>query len=266
MRVLSRYFNVLALHDASRQLLEGSLPSRAVSITFDDGYADNHRVAWPVLQRFGLPATVFVATAFLDGGRMWNDTVIESIRRIRGSEIDLRDLELGRHAAENDAQRVAAIDNVLQQLKYLEPRERDMRAAALAEKADGPIPDDLMLESSQVKELSESGIEVGAHTITHPILKSTDTASASREINGGKDRLEEIVGSKIRSFAYPNGKPGIDYDPVHVGLVREAGFDCAVSTSHGAASAASDILQLPRFGPWAESPLRFGLRLLKMYL
>jgi len=265
MRILTRYFNVLLLSDASKRLQNGSLPSRAVSITFDDGYADNYRVAWPVLRQLDLPATIFVATGFLDGGRMWNDTVIESIRRIPGDEIDLQDLGLGRHATESDAQRAGAIENVLKQLKYLNSAERDARTAALSERSGSPLPDDLMLETSQVRELSQSGIEIGAHTITHPSLKSTDAATAANEITEGKRHLEDIICTKVRSFAFPNGKPGVDYDPVHVELVRDAGFDCAVSTTCGVASSSSDILQLPRFAPWAESSLRFGLRMLRMY-
>ena len=80
-RWVKGWFNVLALDDAARRLRDGSLPERALAITFDDGYADNHDVALPILLRHGLPATFFIATGFLDGGRMWNDTVIESIRR-----------------------------------------------------------------------------------------------------------------------------------------------------------------------------------------
>lgn len=263
MRTLSRYFRVLPLLEACRQLVDGSLPSRAVSITFDDGYADNYHNGWPILQRFGLPATLFVATGYLDGGRMWNDTVIESLRRIRGSEIDLRNLDLGRHVVNDDAQREAVIRHVVEQLKYLNAREREARSAALNEMADSPVPDNLMLDIPQVKELSQAGVEIGAHTVSHPILRSTDVAEARDEITRGKKQLEEIVGREVRSFAYPNGRPGIDYDPVHVEIVKEAGFECAVSTTPGAARRTSDILQLPRFGPWAESSLRFGVRVLK---
>ena len=67
-------------------LERGSLPARALAITFDDGYADNATVALPILRRLGLPATFFVATGFLDGGRMWNDTVIEAVRGAPGGD------------------------------------------------------------------------------------------------------------------------------------------------------------------------------------
>ena len=88
MRTLKRFFNVVPLSEAVDGLRKGLLPRRSVAITFDDGYADNVTSAAPVLAELGLPATVFVTSGFLDGGRMWNDTVIESIRRTAGNSID----------------------------------------------------------------------------------------------------------------------------------------------------------------------------------
>jgi peptidoglycan/xylan/chitin deacetylase (PgdA/CDA1 family) len=67
----------------------GALPERAAAITFDDGYADNFTRALPLLREQGLPATFFVATGFLDGGRMWNDTISEAIRRCNEDVVDL---------------------------------------------------------------------------------------------------------------------------------------------------------------------------------
>ena len=81
LRWVARWFQVLPLDEAVARLAARTLPARAVAITFDDGYADNATVALPVLKRVGFPATFFIATSFLDGGRMWNDTVIESVAR-----------------------------------------------------------------------------------------------------------------------------------------------------------------------------------------
>src|SRR5690242_1236069 len=77
---LAGCFNVIPLFDAIRGLNRGTLPPRAACITFDDGYADNVEIALPILQKHGVHATFFVASGFLDGGRMWNDTVIELVR------------------------------------------------------------------------------------------------------------------------------------------------------------------------------------------
>jgi len=90
---LRAWCNVLALDQAVQALAQGTLPTRAVALTFDDGYADNHDHALPVLQRHGLTATFFVASGFLNGGRMWNDSVIEAVRHAPATELDLRDTE-----------------------------------------------------------------------------------------------------------------------------------------------------------------------------
>ena len=82
MRVLARYFRPCGLAEGLRQLRDGGLPPRSVAVTFDDGYADNARIALPILREARVPATFFIATSYLDGGRMWNDTVIEAVRRL----------------------------------------------------------------------------------------------------------------------------------------------------------------------------------------
>src|SRR5205085_1443710 len=94
MSILKRWFNVLPLKEALARLREGRLPMRAACITFDDGYADNATVAAPILRRHGLPATFFIATDFIDGGEMWNDTVIDTVRRAPGDSLDARALGL----------------------------------------------------------------------------------------------------------------------------------------------------------------------------
>jgi hypothetical protein len=85
--VIRSVCRVLPLDEAVDRLRSGSLPQRSVCITFDDGYANNRTTAAPLLKERGMPATVFVATGYLNGGRMFNDTVIESVRRA-GPELD----------------------------------------------------------------------------------------------------------------------------------------------------------------------------------
>ena len=84
LRYLVHSFNVLPLSESVSRLRDGTHPTRAACITFDDGYADNEEIALPLLMKFDLLANFFIATGFIDGGRMWNDTVIVSFRRARG--------------------------------------------------------------------------------------------------------------------------------------------------------------------------------------
>jgi peptidoglycan/xylan/chitin deacetylase (PgdA/CDA1 family) len=262
------WFNVLPLDEAIRRLDEGSLPARAAALSFDDGYADNHDVALPLLRRHRLPCSFFVATGFLDGGRMWNDTLIESVRLSTLPTLDLRGLvdahgdDLGSHALASTDDRRAALGRLIERVKYLPPEPRLACVQAIAQRAEVVPPDDLMMSSAQVRALRAAGMQIGAHTVSHPILAKLDNRQASDEIARSRDALQALLGDRVRLFAYPNGKPGTDYRPdVHPGIVRELGFDAAVSTRWAAARQGDDVFQIPRFTPWDRSRVRFGLRL-----
>ncbi|MYN25125.1 polysaccharide deacetylase family protein [Duganella levis] len=238
MALLKRHFNVLPVSQAVRRLQSQTLPRRAACITFDDGYADNAEVALPILQKHGLNAAFFVASGYLNGGQMWNDDIIDYVRQSGG-----------------DPQ---ALDQLLQELKYLPFDHRLRTASALAP----PRGRQLMLRSEQLQALHAAGMEIGAHTHRHPILAAVPDADAFTDIAQGKSMLENIIQAPVTLFAYPNGKPGTDYRQQHVQMVSEMGFDAAFSTVAGAAYDGSDPLQLPRFTPWEPDRLRFLLRLL----
>jgi peptidoglycan/xylan/chitin deacetylase (PgdA/CDA1 family) len=265
---LRQWFNVLPLDEAIRRMREGQLPARACAITFDDGYADNHDVAMPLLQRHGLCATFFIATGFLDGGRMWNDTLIEAVRRSRAAELALSDL-LGEGFERVQVQTVekkrAAIGQLIDRIKYLELEERVRLGQELARRSGATLPEDLMMRSEQVQGLRAGGMQIGAHTVSHPILARLDDAQAREEIGRSKSYLENLLQERVPLFAYPNGKPAADYSPRSVELAREAGFDAAVSTSWGVAHAATDLFQIPRFTPWDRSKFRFAARMAHNY-
>ncbi len=264
MQYVAQVFKVLPLREAARQQREGSLPARALAITFDDGYADNQEQALPVLQKLGLPATFFVATGFLDGGRMWNDTVIETVRRCTQAQIDLSalGLGLGQLPLADTAQRRAAIESILPLVKYKPLALREQVLAQLHHAAGSPqLPVNLMMRSEQVRSLHAAGMEIGGHTVHHPILTELLDADAQAEILQGREALQGLIAAPVLTFAYPNGKPGRDYDARHVDMVREAGFEAAVTTAVGVSRTGDDPFQLPRFTPWDRSPARWLLRL-----
>jgi len=257
---LRRWFNLLPLDEALRRLDDQTLPPAAASLTFDDGYADNLTVATPLLQRYGVPATVFVATGYLDGGRMWNDTVIEAVRASRGAALDLRDEGVGLFPVGTVEEKRRAIDALLPALKYRPAPERQRLADRIAAGAGCRLPADLMLTGEQLRELSRAGIGIGAHTVTHPILARADAAAAADEIAGSKRALESLLQADVALFAYPNGVPGKDYDAAHVAMVRRAGFRAAFSTAAGIATVRSPRFELPRFTPWGRTAM-FALRM-----
>lgn len=256
------WFKVLPLAEALERLGRRSLPAGAAAITFDDGYADNLLCALPVLQRHRMHATFFIASGFLDGGRMWNDTVIEAVRNTRLERLDsgldgLPSLPLG-----SIAERRAALERLIAAIKHLAPAARADAVARLAERCNAPLPDDLMLDSAQVRALHTAGMGIGAHTVSHPILARSTPDAARREIADGRAQLEALIGERVALFAYPNGKAASDYRREHVDMVRELGFDAALSTNWGVNDADADPYQLARFTPWDRTRWRFGLRML----
>lgn len=264
MELLADGFNLLPLREALERLKSRSLPPRAVSVTFDDGYADNLEVAVPIMTRFGIRATVFVASGYLDGGVMFNDTVIEAVRQAH-APLDLNDLGLGVHQLSGPESRREAIGRLIGELKYRPAEERRQLAMEILQRSGGTLPR-LMLTTRQVCELRDAGVEIGAHTATHPILTRLKPDSARADIARSKQVLEGILRERVSLFAYPNGRPGLDYDARHVRMVRELGFDAAVSTSWGAAYPGCDLFQVPRVAPWDETAGRYAARLVKSFM
>lgn len=262
---ISQWFNVLPLDEAAKRLASGTLPARAAAITFDDGYADNYRIALPILSRHQLNATFFIATGFLDGGCMWNDVVIDAVRRTRLDVLPtekLNGLGLSALPVRDTREKATAISLLIDKFKYEPIEKRVERVTALASLAEVVPPNDLMMTSDEVRAMRHAGMVIGAHTVSHPILATMDHEKARAEIASSKRMLEDLLRQEIRVFAYPNGKPGVDFTPDTVNIVRELGFQAAVTTRWASAQSNTDLFQIPRFTPWDQNKLRFGLRLI----
>lgn len=265
---IASWFNVLPLDVAVDALKRGNLPTHAMAITFDDGYADNRTVALPILERHGLSATFFIATGYLDGGRMWNDTIIEGIRGSQAKTLDLGNIQGSENGGMNllpistVVEKRTAIQTILGNIKHLSPEDREAASRAIATRCGTMLPDDLMMTTEQVKEMRHAGMLIGAHTVSHPILAKLGVAGARREISESKQTLERVLGEEISLFAYPNGKPDSDFQIKDSDIVRDLGFKMAVTTAWGVADKDSDMMHLPRFTPWGRTKISFGAQLL----
>ncbi len=265
MRVLHEVCNVLPLSAALDGLDEGRLPARAVAITFDDGYADNFQVALPVLQHFGLPAAFFIAAGFLDGGAMFNDLVIEACRVAPAGVWRTGVAAVGDVVIGDDAGRPQVAGALIARLKYLDGDVRMAAARTLLESAGARFPAHLMMSGDELRRLHRAGMEIGGHTLNHPILARLDAAAATREVREGQRVLEGLLGHRPVLFAYPNGRPGEDYGPREVAIVREAGFSHALTTRWACAMRGVDPWQVPRIGSWDRTAARFCARLLRAW-
>jgi len=239
LRYIKQHYRPLRLQDLSRALAAGDAPpARSVVITIDDGYASFRRWAFPLLQEFRVPATLFVVSDLPDSGQwLWTDKFKCVRDSARGSAA---------FSAEWSRATLAA-------LKRLPPAERDRRLEELAQRAGAPIPADApapyaLLSWAELKELAGSGlVDIGSHSRTHAILNTIDAERSWDEVYGSRQELERRLGVEVASFCYPNGLFP-DYGPEHVEMVAKAGYGCASAAHFGCVTAASNRFALPRIG------------------
>ena len=229
MAIVARHYNVLPLSAAVKLLKENRLPKNALCITFDDGYINNLTVALPVLRKFDLPATVFVATAFVDGDNMWNDRLLDLFGNTQLSTIDLSPLDKPELALGDFDNRRNLAYELIPQIKYQPFEKRITLLDELYKSNNVDEAERKMMSVEQIKELRDAGVEIGAHTHDHPILSSHDENVQFTQIEKSKTLLEKWLDESVDSFAYPNGKCGTDYTDQSVEAVKRAGFQCAVS-------------------------------------
>lgn len=261
LEFLRRHYRVVPLAEAVDRLAGRSpLETDFVAITFDDGYAGNYSFAWPILRSLGLTATIFVTTGFIDGVPLWFHRVRDALAALKQrSHEDLIDLRrripaLEITSAEYDVERL------LRDLKRMTAEQRDSIVAALVEEAALPASSARAMTWDQIRELSAAGIEIGCHTVSHPILSHLSPDRQKEEILSASRRLEQEIGHPPRFFAFPNGS-AFDFNHVSLGILRDAGFRAAVTMIRGSNGPSADLLALKRIGVGSDPPFVLSARL-----
>ncbi|MBA2380355.1 MAG: polysaccharide deacetylase family protein [Blastocatellia bacterium] len=274
LEVIRGYGAALSLSELVESLSAGKVPRKGIVLTFDDGYADNLNNAKPLLEEFGIPATVFVATGYIGGQReFWWDaldnvflqpnTLPGELRlRISGSEHqwDLGDAAVytaERTVIERESKEgrgaAGVREKTYQELwKLLHPLTDVERRITLGELqswsgVDPSVrPSHRLLSREEVRKLDEGDlVEVGAHSVTHSSLGSLTRDDQVNEIRECKSVLEDILERPVTNFAYPFGKDW-DFNQETIDAVREAGFGSACSTTRTHVGRDADLFRLPR--------------------
>jgi peptidoglycan/xylan/chitin deacetylase (PgdA/CDA1 family) len=256
LEVIKRTRRPLTLRKFVRELLAGTLPSDAVSLTFDDGYVDNLTAGKPRLTKSGIPATFFLVSGYLNrSGEFWWDELARLVLTatgpsnftlaINGESIRV-DLEAG--STRKTAQalpRGAALTTLFQYLRRLNDKEREsiMHKLRSIFANDGKSPSGRAMTTEEVAALASDGlVTIGAHTVTHPLLPELTLPDCRHEIKESKIACEALSRKPVIGFAYPFGK----FDAKAREEVKSAGFSFACSTQYGPAKASSDLFALPR--------------------
>jgi len=222
MHYLTRHYEVLALSRLVEILACGkNPPNNSVVLTFDDGFVDNLDNAFPILERFGAPATIFLVTGSIASGQLpWSQRLGYLFQRSDQSQLPalvsgIGDLPLG---SAGDRRRAYFL--VKQQLRALgrEQRERRLDELARALAVNGPV--DRMLSWDQVRAMQAVGIEFGAHTYSHPLLAEIEHEEAVWEMRKSRDDLAENLGIERPAFCFPAGS----YNQQLLRTVQELGF------------------------------------------
>ena len=244
LAALARHYHIVTLDACCAYLAgEADLPPNSVVLTFDDGYEQVYTELFPLLEKHGAPATLYVPTAPVDeGGHLWFNRVKTFVRTTDAASVALGDRRFAL-----DGGREAAYVAVMRHLTEQDTATRDAMLAALLDSAELP-PDRMaryrLLSWEQIAAM-RGLVTVGGHTRTHPCLSHLSRAEAEEEIAGAKARLEEALGEPVRHFAYPFGGPQ-SFTAETVEIVRSAGFVSAVTTSRGACRPGASLHTLPR--------------------
>jgi peptidoglycan/xylan/chitin deacetylase (PgdA/CDA1 family) len=264
MEYLASYFSVCSLTEAVERLRTKDVPDNVVVITFDDGYRDNCIYALPILRKFCIPATIFLATSSIGSGAiLWHDRIFAAFRETKESFLRGYGKVCRSYSLQTVTEKLTAQQDVLRFLRSLDDYERASwinRLVADLKVEERKEASDLMLSWDEVREMHQHGIAFGSHTVTHPILSKLSIEIIKQEIYESQKTIVQEIGVVPTTFAYPNGRPE-DFTPETKKILQNAGYICAVTTVFGANEPGQDLFELRRGGPWEEHLPTFAMKL-----
>lgn len=257
---LAKNYKIISLDEIVNRIKNRSPLRRCVAITFDDGFRDNYEIAYPILRKYNIPATIFLTTGYIDSeAAPWfiklryifmqtakthfnlshNGTNISFSMRTRDEKFAASDRAMAYLKNFPDAERLPLLDRLCDELEV-----NDFQGL-----------DNLMLTWDQIREMTENGISFGAHTVNHPVLSRIPLDKAEREIRQSKETIEAKIQKPVASFAYPFGKK-LQYSPAIFPILRDFEFKCAVTTELRQNTHNVNLFELNRPVPWEFSVLQ----------
>ena len=251
IQFLKTHFTVVSLGELVRRVAEGRNVHRCCVVTFDDGWLDNVEHGYPVLEQYSVPATIFLAAAYVGTKRwFWPEELSWCLAKLHNGAVKIGDLplvlrkELGRVGLGTPSSLEESIEWAVRTLKKKPPEQRMEFIRQLKEECGlRKHCNRLLMNWHEVRELGKSGlIEFGSHTMNHVLLDQLQVTDAQGEIDISREVIERKSSRKCMFFAYPNG----NYNERTLSLVGTEGFTAALTTKRGYVAPDSPLLQLPR--------------------
>lgn len=230
LQYLQRNTTVLPLWEAVARLQEGTLPHRCVSLTFDDGYANNLQLAYKLLQKYGMPATIFLASSYVESGEFFPFLQTKLIKLSGETKPEVRFMP---------DYKLTPLDSVMQSASRWWP---EIKAKLSDEQRQTLRP----LTTEEVQNADPRLIEFGAHSHSHCIFRNETPVRRQMEIQTSLQKVEQWTARPVRLFSYPNGQRG-DFNSSDQVILRKEGVQAAVTAIAGANGQDSDCFALRRY-------------------
>ena len=258
LRLITRWFKPIPMAEMGWAVAQKkALPDKAVALTFDDGYRDNYEVAYPLLKRYGVPASFFVCPGLIDSHQgFWWDEIYALVEKTTARELDFEKLiqASGLPSYRKDGalslltghQKISAGESLVALGKKMSPPMLTIFLEQLNEALGGPGNSNLrkrtLMDWDEIREMHRDGMEIGSHTMTHPMLTLVSESVMRTELSDARDRLCEMLGAVPEGFVYPSGA----FSATARNIVREAGHIYACTSQSGFIGETADQHLLPR--------------------
>lgn len=269
MRFLRRWYRVVSLDELCGEMESPTRNGQAVAVTFDDGYRDLQTCALPVLQRYQIPATVFLPVMSIETGEVpWYDRIFLALRVFPEDEMEIALDHHRRFRLTSNQTRLQAATEIIGYVRTLPDWRRKEYCESLEKRVTLPVDElrNRMLTWDQIRAMCRVGVSFGSHTMTHPVVSRLTEEQLESELCKSKRLLEERIGRPSQHFAFPFGKPE-DCGKAAPRILTASGYRSAATTVEGTNSPGDNLYELRRtqIGNERSVPM-FAFKLNQLFL
>jgi len=269
MRFLRSRYKVVSLDGLCEEMEKPTRNEHAVAVTFDDGYRHLYTYALATLQKYQIPATIFLPVASIETGQVpWYDRIFLTLKVFPKDVLEIVLARPRRFRLTTRLVRLNVATEIIQYLRTLPDALRKVHCENLEKQVKLPSEDlrDRMLTWDQIRAMRSAGITFGSHTMTHPVVSQLTGEQLESELCESKRLLEQRIAGPAPHFAYPFGKPA-DCGKAAAPVLARSGYRSAATTIEGTNAPGDSLYELRRIQVGGEESVSmFAFRLNRLFL